>query len=368
MAKKVVAHIIQSLNTGGCETKLLRTLPLLSDQYQSVIFTLKERGVLADKFEEQGIRVVPIGLKGFFDRDGIKKLITAVRREKPSLVITYLFHADLIGRLFVQRAITAPLIPSLVTTYNFIRYLPARLFEYFSKGMVRHYLANSPAVKSYYVQKLGVPEEKITVLPNGMDLAIFDQLNPGAFRRELKLNSKTFVITCVANLAANKGHRFLLSAFEDFFASYPNSALVLAGTGVERENLQAQVKDYRSQQRIFFLGSRSDVPQILVDTNAFVLPTLFEGMSIAIMEAMAARVPVITTDIPENRALITGEKTGLLVPVKTVEPITAALKRLASEPQLSRQLASAARQSIERHYEIGAVARQWKSVIRRLGQ
>ncbi len=366
--KRTVVHLIQSLNTGGCETKLLRTLPLLADDFNQVIITLKERGNLAPRFEAKGIRVITIGLKGLTDGQGINRLISEIKSVKPSLIITYLFHADFVGRLFVQRRLPIPVVPSLVTTYNFARYLPARLFERATKGLVNHYLANSPAVKDYYVANVGVKPDKITVIPNGIDTAVFDAADRKKVRSELKLQPNTFVVTCVANLAANKGHRYLLEAMAGLQTKYPDSVALIAGTGQEERALKELAQSLGIAKKVFFLGRRNDIPDVLAASNAFVLPTLFEGMSIAIMEAMAAKVAVVTTDIPENRALVTNNQTGLLVPVNTALPIQEALERLASQPTLRTKLANQARRSIEKNFELKAVAKQWLLMINRFAK
>ena len=147
--RRKILHIIQSLGNGGCENMLLRTLPFLSDEFEHHIITLRELGELAPQFTEKGIHVTTVHWNGFFDIAGYKRLFTEVRQFAPDVTITYLFHADMIGRLFLQRSISAPVIPFLRTTYNHPKYLIARLFEMATKHLVPRYLANSEAVKNF---------------------------------------------------------------------------------------------------------------------------------------------------------------------------------------------------------------------------
>lgn len=373
--KKKIIHIIQSLSNGGCENMLLRTLPLLSD-FEHKIITLKEFGELTPAFVSAGIIVETINCNGFFDIPGIWRLRRLVREEKPDIIITYLFHADMLGRLFLQPFFhchsreggnPVPIIPSLRTTYNHPKYLIARVLEWITKPLVSRYLANSDAVKNYYSAHLGVKSEKITVISNGIDVEYFDSITPDPeLRKSLSIAFDDFVIICVANLHINKGHRYLLEAFEQLHSipSHPFQGeeskrglkLLLVGDGIEKENLERQTENYQSKEDILFLGRRTDVLQLLKISDLFILPTLFEGQSNAIMEAMASGLPVITTDIPENRVLIENGKTGLLVPIKDSSAITQTIKKLFNDINQRNNLGKNARIEIQENFDIRIIA------------
>lgn len=360
--KKKVLHIIQSLGNGGWENALLRLLPLLADEFENHIITLRELGELAPKFSEKNISVTTVHWKGFFDIAGYERLFMEVRQFAPNVIITYLFHADAIGRLLLQKKVSAPIIPFLGTTYNHSKYWPARIFEKITKKYARQYLANSPAVENFYVNKIEVPKEKITTISTGVDVEFFNSIQPNSKLREtFGLNPDDFVIICVGNLHSNKGHRYLLEAFESLYSpnneTIPaintlNLKLLLVGDGTERKNLEQQIESYQSKENIHFLGRRTDVPQLLKISDCFVLPTLFEGMSNAVMEAMAAGLPVITTDISENRELVENGKTGMLVPTKNTKEITTSVQILISNPEKRRFYGNAAKNFIQEHYSI----------------
>lgn len=338
---------------------LLRTLPLLRDEtHEHLIVTLFRPGELAPAFRSRGIRVVSVG--------GFGRLVPLLRQLTPTLILTYLFHADMVGRLWVQPQLAVRVVPFLRTTYNFPRYLPARLAERLTKGLVDRYLANSEAVKGYYVETFGVPATRISVLPNGIDGAVFAQADGSAVARELNLSEGEFVIVCVANLARNKGHQVLLDAFARTAAERSHCHLLLVGSGPEEQRLRDRAATTAVSQRIHFLGRRQDVPAILAASDVFVLPTLFEGMSNAIQEAMAAGLPVITTAIPENEALITDGQTGLLVAPGESNPIVHALERLYDDPPLRRQLGAAAAQAMEQRFGMPVILHEWRRTLSEL--
>ena len=411
MPKKKILHIIQSLDSGGCENMLLRTLPLLNDDFEHQIVTLKELGELTPKFVASGITVKTVHCNSLFDVPGILRLQKLVQEECPDVILTYLFHADMISRFFLRNIPlschselveeshfkkenkTVPIIPFLRTTYNHPKYLIARILEWTTKPLVRQYLANSEAVKDFYVNHLGVQPEKITVIPNGIDVEYFDSITPDPeLRKSLGINPDDFVIICIANLHPNKGHRYLLEAFEFLSlraergnpspppthghpgldpGSIPalpkqNLKLLIVGDGIERENIEQQIGKYQSKENIYFLGRRTDVPQLLKISDCFVLPTLFEGMSNAVMEAMASGLPVITTDIPENRILIKNNISGILVPASDSGAITQAINTLTIGGSLSDKLRKSSHGFLEQSFSLKVSANSFHQFLNSL--
>lgn len=360
MGRKRVFHIIQSLDNGGCENMLLRTLPLV-DEFEHTIITLKELGELAPRFASANIRVVTVHYQSFFDFSGLFRLRTLVKEEQPNLVLSYLFHADMITRFFLHDILPTPPIPFLRTTYNHPRYFIARLLMRLTRPLVKQYIANSEAVKRFYRERLGITSDNIQVLPNGIDTTL--SLSSSSLKESLGIAPGETVIVCVANLHTNKGHTYLLEAFERVYQKYPNMRLFLIGDGEEKANLKKQIDTYTSRKHIFFLGKRTDVHEILQLSHIFVLPTLFEGMSNALMEAMAAGLPVITTDIEENRELVKDKETGILVPVKNSDTIADALDTLLANEALRSQIGQTAKKFIEENFSLKKIARDWNNLL-----
>lgn len=364
--RKKVLHLIQSLGNGGCENMLLRTLPLLPD-FEHRIITLKEMGELAPKFISAGIPIENLGFRHILCTLGILRLRKTIREKRPDVIMTYLFHADFIGRLTLSGTTHAPIIPFLRTTYNHPRYRIARLFEWLTKPLVQHYLANSQAVKDFYIEHIGVTPEKITIIPNGIDTDYFDSIVPDQKLREsFGLSLGDFVIICVANLHPSKGHQFLLEAFESLWPQFPHIKLLIVGDGEGRTSLETRVRTFRSKGSIRLLGRRNDVPALLKISNLFVLPTLFEGQSNAILEAMAAGVPVVTTDIPENRACIKSEKTGVLIRKENTDALADAMRKFLTGRIDTRAIAIQARDIVKEHHGLSLVARNWNTLLHSL--
>lgn len=360
MPKKRIVQFIITLELGGCESALLRMLPLLSEDFESIIVTLRNKGPLAPMFESKGIRVISIGQKNIFDIPSYFRIKNIFDKIVPDLVITNLLHADIVGRFFIQFLVPCKVISSLVTTYNFKRYWQARLFERLSRYLAKGYMANASSVKDIYVKKFHVPQEKISVVPAGMDIDLFSSAEKDEnLKRELAIECSDRVMICVGYLHTNKGHKYLLEAFEKLYATQPNIKLLIVGVGEEKENLIKQIEHYLSKKSILFLGRRNDIPKLLRISDVFILPTFFEGMSNAIMEAMASGLPIITTDIPENRELVAHEKTALLCSPGDSDCIFHSLKRIFNDSELAKSLGQRAHSEIERKYNLEDTAKQW---------
>lgn len=341
---------------------LLRTLPSLN-RYEHKVITLKQLGSLTPNFVSAGITVESVHCKNLFDLFGIFRLHKLVREESPDIIITYLFHADMLGRLFLRMAHT-PVIPFLRTTYNHQKYFIARILEWLTKPLVKQYLANSEAVKDFYTQHIGVNPKKITVIPNGINVAYFDSLIPNLeLKTSLMIPAENSVIICVANLHINKGHSYLLEAFEKLYQEDPNIQLLLVGDGVEYSNLKKQIQKYTSRNNILFLGRRSDVPELLMISDLFVLPTLFEGQSNAILEAMASGLPIITTDIPENKVFLKDTVSGILVPPKDSSLLYQALQKSYQDPIMRTMLSKEARKIIDNSFSLEKILARWENTL-----
>src|SRR3989344_2238375 len=320
---KKYIHFIQSLSNGGCENMLLRLLPAINNgQTQHIVITLREEGVLSREFISRGIIVENVGQKNFFDFFSYFRLVDLIKKNQPAAIITYLFRADLIGRFFLQFLYKQPVVSYLRTTYNSdkMKFLPARIFEIVSKKIAKKYLANSQTIKDYYVNKFHVQSEKITVIPNGIDVSLYKDIKK-------------------------------------------NIHLLLVGEGKEKDNLVEQIKDYESKKHIHFLSRRNDVPELLKISDLFILATLFEGMSNAIMEEMASGIDIIATDIPENRQLIKNNETGLLVSSRNSQAISRAIEKIIENGNLKESLCKKAQEKISSDYDLKIVAEKFSKYL-----
>ncbi|MDA2921964.1 glycosyltransferase [Patescibacteria group bacterium AH-259-L07] len=352
MAKKKILHLITGLEIGGAEYSLLKTIPTLEKEFNNLVCAIKGHGVVGKKLAKAGVSIIYLDVKSLLDIGVIKRYRRVLKQFQPDLQINYLIHADLFGRIF-GRIFRVPKIISFLRTKLLIKpYL--LIVDKLSSGLIDHYFAVSQAVKTLYVMKLGINPDKLTVIPNGVELKRFQlkYTEKNKIRKTLNLDELDQVMIYVARLQVMKGHDILLQAIYQLRQEFPRIQLLLVGDGKLRPGLENFVTRHQLKKHVLFLGSRLDIPEVLSASNIFVFPTLYEGMPNALLEAMAAQLPIVATDIEENRELIRHRHSGLLVKPKNPHQLAGAIKYLLTHPKFARQLGYNARQRAQEKFDI----------------
>jgi glycosyltransferase involved in cell wall biosynthesis len=229
-------------------------------------------------------------------------------------------------------------------------FLP-RLFRWSRQGAARVIAVskqNAELLTSYY----GLRADKITIVHNGIDLPDFKEsdvaLARAALRAELGLPEQAIVILTLARLAPNKGHRYLVEAMPEVLRMHPNIHFVFAGEHDQAEPVIAQISALGLGSHVHLLGFRSDTHHLLAASDFFVLPSLAEGFSLALVEALAAGLPTVATDVGGASEVIQSGQGGILVPPADSAALAAALNHLLSldEAEVQRQR-QAARQAAQ---------------------
>jgi glycosyltransferase involved in cell wall biosynthesis len=192
------------------------------------------------------------------------------------------------------------------------------------------------------------------VIPNGISLTAFDQTTQVDRHADGAGTTQQPIVLTIARLHEQKGLNYLLEAA----VSVPEAVFLLAGDGPDRVNLEAQAQALGLGQRVVFLGHRRDVPALLATCDVFVLPSLYEGMPLSILEAMAARKPVIATAIGGIDEVIAPDKTGLLVPPHDSGALAAAIRSLLFDRTRAQQLAANGRVRVEQDFAAEVMVRR----------
>lgn len=207
-----------------------------------------------------------------------------------------------------------------------------------------------------------IPENNITVIKNGIDPDpfILCTSHKDEFCNEIGIPNNSFIVTSTSRFSKQKDVNSLVRAMAIMRKKYPISTikLLLVGNGPEKENLHSLVVDLDLQDYVLFLGFREDVPRILHCSDVMVSTTLREGLSISILEAMAAAKPIVATDILQNQELIENEITGLTVPVHSPEQVATAIYRFMNDPDLAENCGNNARQRVLNEYSINRMFEQ----------
>jgi glycosyltransferase involved in cell wall biosynthesis len=220
-------------------------------------------------------------------------------------------------------------------------------------------LTVSQGVKDYLLKEIGLNPAKVRVVPNGVDLARIDAARPGPeVRRDLGLPEEVPVVGLVGRLDHwGKGHKELFTALAQLKERWPCQALIVGG-GRRMEEIKQAAADLGLAGEVHFLGARQDVPDLLQAMDIFVLPSYSEGVSLALLEAMAAGLPVIATAVGGTPEAVTDGVTGLLIPSRDAGALAEALERLLSDPALAKNLGENARKAVAEKFSLERLDRE----------
>lgn len=351
-----VLHVITGMGVGGAERMLLNILPRLSNH--NAVVSLTGDNTVGNELEKAGITVHYLGLR----RDllnlvsALSRFRSIIRREKPDCVNSYLIHANLFSRVFARLFGVRKVICSVRNKH--IHRPGLVLLDRLTSWLVDRYTPNSPVVSDFMIAK-GFRESKITVIPNGIDASRFTS---GEDLRETLGLKDRFCFLTVATLRKKKGHSCLIEAIARFIRIRHNTVFLFAGDGPERESLTALAKSLGCEDHVRFLGERDDVADLLKLCDAFVLPSRHEGMSNALLEAMASGTPVVCSDIEENR-WVTGPA-GLLAEAGSIESLCDCLLTIHSTPKLRKELSEAGLQRIRECFRLENTLRLYRELYR----
>jgi glycosyltransferase involved in cell wall biosynthesis len=349
-----VVHYVDSDVFGGSEEAALHLMASLDRaRWEPVLLHHPEPGIqrLADEAAGLGIRAQVVPRPAGSRITGVIPLWRALRAERPAIV-----HAHLSWPFACKSGVRAAWlarVPAIVGTAQLYLAPAGGRRPPLVLGLYRRIIAVSEEVKRRYAAELRVPTRTLVVVRNAIRVPPAAPMRSPALRAALVDGRPDFVVLTPARLHPQKGHTYLLRAA----AQVPDATFVLAGDGPLRAELEAEARDLGVADRCVFLGQRADVPALLAAADLFVLPSLFEGLPVSVLEAMAAERPVVATAIGGTDEAITSEESGLLVPPKDPAALASAIRRLQADPPFARGLAAAARARVEREFSSEATAR-----------
>ena len=342
-----VLHLITRLPVGGAERLLVDVVRGLDrGRFESLVCCIQEKGPLAEELERFGVAVFCLDRMRSkrFDLQAVRDLVRLLRRERIDVMHSHLYHANLYGRLAARLA-GVPAIATVHNTYTRVK-LHRRLLNRLLTGERSRVIAVSEDVQRDLVKYDGIPQDRITVIHNGIDVSrVRSALSREQARARLGVAGETIAVGCVARLEEQKGLRFLLEALA-LLNEAPRFTLLLAGDGRLRAELERRAATLGVAAQTLFLGTRSDVADILRALDVYAMPSLWEGLSIAMLEAMAAGLPIVISDVSGVAQVIGDDEYGVRVPARDAAALARAIRALADDPARRAALGAAARERV----------------------
>jgi glycosyltransferase involved in cell wall biosynthesis len=374
-----IVYVIDSLANGGAETSLAALAPRLIDSGVALeVASLKEAQPLRRALEQAGARVTTIGEGG--GRLGwIRRVHGLLIARRPDLVHTTLFEADIAGRAAATLA-GIPVVSSIVNeAYGLEQVSDPRLsasrvrLARFADGLtarnVRRFHAITGHLADVMSSRLKIPRARIDVVPRGRDPDALGTRTPDRRARvlaDLGIRADAPLLVAAARHEYQKGLDLLLKAFALVVRERPNAFLVIAGRdGNQTPELRSIANDPSLLPNVRFLGVRADVPDLLCAADIFILPSRWEGLGSVLLEAMALEAPIVASDLPTTREILTDGVSARLVDPSHAGPFARAMLDVLADPYEAKDRAKAARRRFMDRYTIDHVSREMLSFYQR---
>ena len=367
-----VLYVMTTLDVGGAEGQFALLAERLDRRrFDVMVITLGDESALARRLRDVGIPVVALrvvtsaGWHPFRLLAAIPRVLAEVRHFRPAIVHGVLIHGYLLGG-FAARFNGVPVLISSRRALSSAktRFRPLLILEQWVNRFTRVVIANSEAVRQDAIRAEGLPAHKVRVIWNGIVATRYSQPVDESLRVGLELQYSEPVIAIVSNFIRYKGHAHFLRAFAALAAEHTRATAILIGDGPERRTCEALVSDLQIADKVRFLGQRPDVPRLLQLADIVVHPSLTEGFSNAILEAMAAGKPVIATNVGGNPEAVTHGVTGYIVTPADADALLAPMRLLSSDRTLRESMGAAGRQRIASSFSIEGMIQRYEDCYR----
>lgn len=358
-----LVHVVESLDVGGLERVVLSLARWqLAQGHQVIIVCLFHEGALAAEARAEGIRIEVARKSTGLDLPAVTRL----RRLFGKARIDVLHTHNAVAHYYAALAALGLPVGRIVNTRHGMgpsgRSGRVRLLYRLALAGTASVVAVCRAARDEFARTSTAPASKLEVIPNGIPIEHIEARTDAArhaLLAELGRAPDTFVLATVGRLSPVKDHLTLLGALKNLRQSGRPVDLVIVGDGETRAAIERTVQDLQLGDCVHLLGMRPDVPRLLAAMDAFVLTSLSEGYSLALVEASAAALPVVATRVGGNAEIIADETTGLLVQAGDAPAIAAALARLVDDPSLRGRLGAAGRDWALRHASIEAMGQAY---------
>ncbi len=365
MADRVtILFVVEGFADGGAEGKLCELIGRLDrERFRPIVCSLGLGEARRGEFERLGVDIHLIPKRArFVDWKLVRQLTQLIRKERVDVVQTTLFYADVAGAWAAARAGVSRVISwETVSSPKWLRW-DRRLAYRWTQRWRRLVIAVSERTGRHLVEERSVPESQVMVIPYGVDLERFDPSSSLDLRAELALPDSSRLLVTVARLVEEKAHRVLLQAAPQILETEPEAHFVFLGDGPLGPALIAQARAGGFEDHVHLLGFRTDVPQVLPNADIFVLPSFYEGLPNAVLEAMAAAVPVVATAVDGTPEAVVDGETGRLVPPGNAEALADRINELLGDESARHRFGTAGRRRVEADFDLARQVKRFEDL------
>lgn len=355
-------HLIHQLGAGGAENGIINIVNHIDQsKIESAICAFVGQGTQEGRVRTPQTRLFDLNKKPGNDFGLPFRLRRLLKSWQPDVLHTHAWGTLCEGFLAAKMAGVSSIVHGEHgTIQEKARNLPIQRYFW---GLTDQLLSVSEAHKMRLSKTVGYPVDNIQVIQNGVDTAHFCYRKKNtALQEMLGLNKEHRIVGTVGRFMPVKNQDFLIKAFRGIVETDDYVSLLLVGDGPLKESLVSLASSLGVLDRVVFSGRRSDVSAVLNLMDVFVLPSLSEGMSNTILEAMSCALPVIATDVGGNPALVKHKKSGLLVPSDDIFTLASAIGNLLKHPELRSVYGQAGRALVESEYSLNKMVSRYEGL------
>lgn len=359
-------HLKTSANIGGAEVMLTYWPKYLNKERFNQFVIFAEAGPLVKIIGNLGLPVECIadfkGLKGIIRLPG---LVSFIRNNKIDLIHAHGARVNLWGS--IASLMTG--VPIIATEHGIDLWRGRKhifnMLDRLSAKVNKLRVGVSPAVCEM-LKAHGIGHDKVVCINNGIDVERFNiSIDVNAKKRELGIPIDARVIGTVGRLVEQKGHRYLLEAAKIVLKELSDTRFIIVGDGQLRYELEEQALSLGIKEEVIFTGQRDDIPELMAIMDIFVLPSITEGLPLVLLEAMAARKPVVASSVSGIPYVIEADINGLLVPAQDIKSLSDKIICLLKDGHKAESLASQGLRTVTDKYNARDMVAKYESVYAR---
>lgn len=353
-----LTYLITDLKVGGVPLHLYRLATRLpADRFQVHVISLADVGPVGEMLQEAGVHVSACHARSAVDISALCCLWRILRADRPDILHSLLFHANMAARIVGPAAGLSPnQIICEIQTVETERKWHLKLDNLTSR-CCRCEIGNSPSVIAHLNHCAHIPMSRLHLEWGAVDVEKFASAKPVS-RASLGLPTNRPLVIWTGRLDPVKGFEEMLAAFGQVNKKNP-ATLLLVGEGPYRNSVERLICQHNLQNHVIMLGQRADVPQLLKAADVFLFCSRTEGLPNAVLEAMAAGLPIVATNVAGCRDLIMHQNTGLLASAGSVSQIAEHLHNLIHNQVLAHKIGSQAQLWVHQHTDIGQMPDRW---------
>ena len=368
MNKINVLHIIFGGDVGGGARYLLHLTEGFDNNKYKLSFIFPRRTNFVRELEKRNFTTLVVNMESKFNIRTIFQIKNYIRTNQIQIVHTHGARASFYGRIAAKLA-KAPIIITTVhaSLYGYpVNRLKKIIYIYLDKLTTRFcdkIICVSNALADDLMRKTKINANKLTVIHNGIDFNKFNQIKDSSYLfKEFNITDENKTIGIIGRIAYEKGHAYFLKAIVEVIKVFPKLKCLIVGEGPLKREVEELSKELGILQNCIFTGVRYDIPEILSILNVLVLSSLAEGLPTVILEAMAARCPVVATRVGGIPELIKDNKTGLLVEPKDFLALAEAIINLLQDNKKAKEMAYTSRHVAEDNFTVEQMIKRTEGV------